>query len=315
VRSHLEAPLEATLRHDERCSTSNPSCSRHPRGIVGGAPEEGGLDWSATEEVLVTPGSRSEAARPKGVSRGSHHPGTAGGSARERERGQCSSRGHERQTSKEWLPIGWPSATASSAITTSSAVRTRPQPDGGGVVLRRRQGRRGGLVGTRLNTRSFARWAPRVGATSARRGEGRAPQGIDLHRLAGTGGPERDQPCQGDPASSASGHLPHVAHRNGASLQAGGRPIRAARRRVATKACALGAPMGSRVCRRSQDFTSYAPASSTPCGGTGRQERSASAPLRRESGHRLRARKARSPRLIQPTAPRRRGPLDSSSGR
>lgn len=160
-------------------------------------------------------------------------------------------------------------------------------------------------MGTRLNTRSSARRRPRVGAAGARRGEGRAPQGIDLHRLAGTADPSGNDRARGirrHPRSDNSRTLLAALERCSSSVSVTSAP----RGGGETKACALAASTGSRVCRRSQVLSSYAPASSTPCGGTERQARSASAPLRRELEPGLRAGKARSPRPIQTIVPRRR---------
>lgn len=164
----LEAPLGSTLRHDTRCSTSNRPARTVSRGIGGGAPEEGVLDRSATERIRCSRVT-SEAARPKGVFRGRHHPGPARGSARERECSECSSRSHERQTSKEWPRTAWPPAPASSAISTSSAVRTRTEPHGS---------RTWSFDEGRSNAgASWERGSSRGASRSGRPGWGRAPRG------------------------------------------------------------------------------------------------------------------------------------------
>lgn len=95
---------------------------------------------------------------------------------------------------------------------------------------------------------------PRVGVGIARQGEGRAPQGIDQHQPAGTADPSGTSRAREIRASSAPGGLPHVLAEVAALLHVGGRPRRRREAMSVTEACALGASMGSRVCRRSQDF-------------------------------------------------------------
>lgn len=268
VRSRLEAPLGSTLRHDTRCSTSNRPARTVSRGIEGGAPEEVGLDRSATEGIRC---SRVHV-RSRSPERSFSRSPSPWRRARlgERARVQSVLVEEPRETDIEGV-AAHRVATRPGELghSTSSAVRTRTEPDGS-RTWSFDEGRSDAGV-------SWERGSSREASRGGRPGWGRAPRGkvkVGLRKAstsaslparrtrAGPAAPGRDE-RHPRPA------LPHVAHRSGSS--APGRWARRCRREAVsvTKTCALGASTGSRVCRRSQDFISDAPASSTPCGARG----------------------------------------------